>query len=151
MIDPAAVANLGELGDWLRTGLTGGVLAILLGFWLRKKKDDREGWGALITALQLDVDNVRKQAAADAETADRRAQIAKTDYATLYGQHQECERRLNEVDAQLRGVHRQFVLLSSSQVLPPGTPTPSKAVADAAGRATEIVRKPDILSPEDHG
>lgn len=127
MIDPTSVAGLSELGDWIRTGLTGGVLAILLGFWLRKKKEDREGWGQLIVALQGDVKTSRDECAA------------------LRIQHANCENRLTEVEAQLRGVHRQLVMRSSNEVLPPGTP--SRAVAEAAVRAEAAVKKKPARRP----
>lgn len=106
--------SLADLGEWVRTGGTVGVLALLLGFWLRKKKDDRDGWGALITALQNDVENVR-------------------------GQHRECERRLTDVEAQLRGVHRQLVTQAGYQSVSFGEP--SDIVKDAAARAARIVNE----------
>lgn len=121
-LDPVGLASLGELGDWIRTGGTLGVLAVLLGFWLRKKKEDREGWGQLIGALQGDVKTNR-----DENTA-------------LRAQHADCEKRLTEVEAQLRGVHRQLVMKSSNEALPPGTP--SRMVAEAAIRAEAAVKKP---------
>lgn len=108
--------SLADIGEWVRTGGTLGVLALLLGFWLRKKRDDREGWGALITALQQDIVTVR-------------------------GQHSECERRLTDVEAQLRGVHRQLVTQAGYQTVSLGEP--SDMVKDAAARAARIVGEED--------
>lgn len=127
MIDPASVGGLAEIGDWIRTGGTLGVLVVLLGFWLRKKKEDREGWGQLIIALQGDVKTSRDEC------------------ATLRAQHANCEARLTEVEAQLRGVHAQLVMHSSNTAVPLGTA--SRNVAEAAVRAAEIVRNPPKKSP----
>lgn len=114
--------SLADLGEWVRTGGTLGVLTLLLGFWLRKKKDDREGWGTLITALQQDVQNVRSQ-------------------------HHDCERRLTEVEAQLRGVHRQLVTQAGYKSVALGEP--SDAVKDAAARASRIVSEDRQPGSED--
>lgn len=96
--------------------MTGSILAVLLGFWLKKRKDDRDGWGALIEALQADVKTVRAQ-------------------------HQDCERRLTEVEAQLMGVHRQLVMQSSNAAISLASPSPM--VVDAAKRATDAIRRED--------
>lgn len=106
----------GNLAVGAQLGLLLGVLSVLLGFWLRKKKDDREGWGALITALQNDILAVRQQ-------------------------HQRCEERLTEVEAQLRGVHRQLVMHSGNTAISLGSP--SDHVAAAAKRAVDIVNRDD--------
>lgn len=48
MIDGAGLA---EIGQWIGTGGTIGILGLLVGFWLKKRKDDRDGWGDLIDRL----------------------------------------------------------------------------------------------------
>lgn len=147
MIDPAS--SMTSIGEWIRTGGTIGILAALVGLgqlWLRKKKEDREGWGALIIALQDDIKTVRANAQAEAERSDRRDEAATLAYAALRGQHAECERRLNDVESQLKGVHRQFVMLSSNQAVPLGSV--SDKVAAAAKRATKIVKDLDLPEPD---
>lgn len=110
MID--ASHGLTSLAPYVQAGGTIGILSVLLGFWLKKRKDDRDGWGALITALQSDVRSVRNQ-------------------------HADCERRLTEVEAQLRGVHRQLVTQSSIHAV--GLSSPSEMVVEAAKRAADHV------------
>lgn len=102
------VANLGELADWIRTGGTMGLLALASGLFIQnrklklaEKKDDREGFGALIEALTRDITAVRQQL-------------------------RECEEEHHRTRNDLEGLRRQFVTyqLAVAQAVPPSRRTP---------------------------
>lgn len=51
---------LADVAQFAGVATNASILAVLLGFWLKKSKDDRDGFGVLIVALQNDVANVRQ-------------------------------------------------------------------------------------------
>ncbi len=114
--------GLDQIGEWVRTGGTLGLLALAAKLFLdnrrlslTKAKDDRDGYGVLITALQDDIARVREQ-------------------------HRQCEERLNKVEAELVGVHRQLVMQGSVRAVSMGGP--SDHVRAASKRAVNAVQKP---------
>ena len=113
--------GLDDFGRWVSAGGIVGMLALLIKFYLENRKlklqerhEDRDGYGVLIQALQADVVQVREQ-------------------------HRECESRLTEVEAQLRGVHRQLVMQSSNAAI--NLAPPSDDVMGAARRARKIAEE----------
>lgn len=122
MIDPSGIAQLGE---WVRTGGTVGVLAVLLGFWLKKRKDDREGWGSLIEALQKDIVSVRAM-------------------------HTECEQRVTVLHAEVGNLRRMVIAQSSVRAVPLGDQ--SAMIRDAAERtAAAVLKDAEKNGDEDEG
>lgn len=82
--------GVAELVPYAQLGGTAGIVAILLGFWLRFRKDDRDGWGVLIKALQDDVKLVREQ-------------------------HHDCEHRLAELESRMRPRRRSAKTTDAAQ------------------------------------
>ncbi len=102
------IGELTQIGEWLRTGGTIGLLALAVKLYLdnrrlrlAEKSDDRQGYGALIETLTKDVAAVREQ-------------------------HRECEHEQRQLRLELDGLRRQFIAyqLAVAQAVPPSNRTP---------------------------
>lgn len=123
-VDPSAQtmrAHLKSFLPWVNTATLLGMAGLIFRFWtenrrlrMAENKDDREGYGVLIAALQGDVKNVRDALAVEQEA------------------HRTCEMRLNKIEGELMGFHRQALIQSQHGVaqLPA-----SMMVKDAGERA----------------
>ena len=123
------VGSLADILEGARTAGTLGLLALAVKLFvdnrklkLAENKDDREGWGDLIKALREDVGNVRRE-------------------------HAACQDRLNAMQKEIDGLHRQILAQSSSLALrltPAGT--------NAASAADRVVQRlTDELDSKDGG
>lgn len=122
-------AHLKSLLPWLNTATLVTLATIAMRLWLvsrkvriAENKDDRDGYGVLITALQEDVKSVRAALAIEQEA------------------HRTCEGRLNKIEGELMGFHRQALIQSQQGVaqLPA-----SVMVKEAGERAVAASRGPD--------
>lgn len=113
-------AILEVVRPWISTGALLGLLELARRLWaqnrqlrLAENKDDRDGYGVLIKALQDDVIAVRAE-------------------------HRKCEDRLSKIEGELMGFHRQALL--QSQQAAAALPA-SIAVREAGERAVEAVNR----------
>ena len=112
------------LRPWVSTGALLGLFGLAFKLHVENRrlriaenKDDREGYGVLIKALQEDIIAVRAE-------------------------HRRCEDRLSKIEGELMGFHRQALLQSQlgAAVLPATTPLVREAgerAVEAATRAME--------------
>jgi hypothetical protein len=123
-----------------------GTFILLLGWvtktWLGSRrvtiaenKDDRDGFGALISALQADIVAIRAnhttEIAAVRATHDKEMTLMRAD-------HRSCQDRLATIEGELMGYHRQMIL--QSQQMATNVPA-SGMVTDAGERAVDAVTR----------
>jgi hypothetical protein len=115
-----AFALLELLRPWISTGALLGLLTLAYRLHVENRrlriaenKDDREGYGVLIKALQDDIIAVRAE-------------------------HRRCEDRLSKIEGELMGFHRQALIQSQqgAAVVPA-----SAIVRDAGERAVEAATR----------
>lgn len=114
------IAFVELLRPWVSTTALLGLLGIAYRLYVENRKlrmaenkDDREGYGVLIKALQEDIALVRAQ-------------------------HRQCEERLAKIEGELMGFHRQALIQSQQGVA--ALPA-SSMVRDAGERAVEAATK----------
>jgi hypothetical protein len=109
------------LRPWISTGALLGLLELARRLWVQNRqlrmaenKDDREGYGVLIRALQEDIVAVRAE-------------------------HRRCEDRLSKIEGELMGFHRQALVQSQHGAA--SLPATSSTVREAGERAVEAATR----------
>jgi hypothetical protein len=111
---------MGTVPGWITAGGITALIAVILNFILKNKAGDREGWGALIEALQNDISNVREE-------------------------HRRCQMELADIRRELSGVQRMVIAQSSVRAVP--LREQSQTIKDAAERSAAAVLR-DIEKSE---
>jgi hypothetical protein len=109
-----------------------------------ENKDDRDGYGALITTLQSAVTTMEAKHAAD--LAAIRVEHSAT-LTRLAEDHKRCEERLGRIEGELIGFHRQALMQSQAGLaVLPASPmvvaAAERAVAAASKAVDEKAGKP---------
>jgi hypothetical protein len=104
-----------------------------------ENKDDRDGYGALITTLQSAVTSMEAKHAADLATMRTEH---KATLASLAEDHKRCEERLGRIEGELIGFHRQ-ALMQSQQGLAtlPASPMVVAAAERAVAASTRVAEE----------
>ena len=138
--------SIGELLDDVRPWLsTAGILALCefaRRLWVQNRqlrlaenKDDRDGYGVLIAALEQSIRTMEERhlTALAAMKADHTAQLDR-----IAGEHRRCEERLAKIEGELMGFHRQALVASHQHAV--ALPA-SSMVRDAGERAVDAATK----------
>jgi hypothetical protein len=148
---------LESVRPWISTAALMGLLEFARRLWVQNRqlrlvenKDDRDGYGALITTLQNAVTQMETKHAADmaAMKVEHAAQIAAIALAhtahldRIADDHRRCEERLAKIEGELMGFHRQALLRSHQEAVA----LPASGLAVSAGErairaATDALEK----------
>jgi hypothetical protein len=102
-----------------------------------ENKDDRDGYGALITTLQSAVTTMEAKHAADLATI--RVEHSAT-LNRIAEDHKRCEERLGRIEGELIGFHRQALMQSQAGLaVLPASPMVVAAAERAVAAATKSV------------
>lgn len=156
------MADLGGILETARPWVSTGALMALCEFarrlWVQNRqlklvenKDDRDGYGALITTLQAAVTSMEAKHAAEIASMradhtvqmDRIARDHTMQLERIAGEHKRCEERLARIEGELLGFHRQALTRSQHEAvaLPAST-----MVKDAGERAlAKVVERMDQI------
>ncbi|MET0364506.1 MAG: hypothetical protein ABW169_07610 [Sphingobium sp.] len=130
-----------EIRPWWNTAAITGLVAWAGRMWVRNRelrisenKDDRDGYGVLISTLQSAIKTMREEhsGAMSAMREEHSAEIA-----AMRAEHAKCEERLSKIEGELMGFHRQALVASQqgAALLPAST-----MVQEAGKRAVEASR-----------
>lgn len=126
-------AILEQVRPWVSTAALMGLLEFARRLWVQNRqlrlvenKDDRDGYGVLIAALNetIRMMDVRHTAEIAAVRAEHKAQLER-----IESEHRRCEDRLAKIEGELMGFHRQTLLRSQHEAVE----VPASGVALAAG------------------
>jgi len=140
--NPDVGAHLKGMLPWLNTATLLTIAGIASRLWLQNRrlrlaenKDDRDGYGALITTLQAAIATMEAKHTADMTTirAEHTSQIDR-----IANEHRRCEERLSKIEGELMGFHRQALVASQSGI---ASLPASMMVRDAGERAVTAATK----------
>jgi hypothetical protein len=142
---------------WVTSAAIMGLLEFARRLWaqnrqlrLAENKDDRDGYGALITTLQNAVTQMEAKHTADiaAMKVEHAAQIAAIGLAhtaqleRIAGEHRRCEERLAKIEGELMGFHRQALMRSQREAVEiPASGSALSAGERAIQAATAAIRR----------
>jgi hypothetical protein len=125
-------SGLEAIRPWLGTGGILGCLGFAARMWvvnrrlaMEEKKDDRQGYGELIEAMQKQI------AALGRELVEVRNQLLE-----CRDEHAAAKRQAKELSAQVDGLHRQIVMHSAATAVAIGSAASTPSM-DAARRILE--------------
>lgn len=107
-----AGVEIGSVSSWLTAGGVVALIGVVLGFIIKMRAADFQGWGNLIEALQGDIANVREE-------------------------HRKCQADLAQIRNELSGLQRMVIAQSSVRAIPLSQQSP--VIREAAERSAAAV------------
>lgn len=104
--------EIGSVSSWLTAGGVVALIGVVLGFIIKMRAADFQGWGNLIQALQSDIANVREE-------------------------HRKCQADLAQIRSELTGLQRMVIAQSSVRAVPLSQQSP--LIREAAERSAAAV------------
>lgn len=135
---------LEDVRPWISTVSLMGLLEFARRLWVQNRKlklvenkDDRDGYGVLIAALEQSIKTMetRHTDALVSMRVEHTGQLER-----IAGEHRRCEERLAKIEGELMGFHRQALLQSQQGIAAlPASPMVIAAGERAVAAATKAV------------